>query len=509
MTTWRSLSPGILLACVLVSRLNGGQQDVRSIAYATRFGGADRDVVADLVADFRGNLYFTGSTNSPDFPLKNALQPSIGGAEGTSAAFVAKLGSTGALEFSTYFGGSGNDSGSSLAVDQTGAVYVTGRTSSANLPTTTGVVQPAAACPNQSAWCAYGFLLKLDSQGRLLMSTYLGFGTTVDVRVAVDGQGNIYLGGTASARFDVDGRVLPGGASNASLAFVAKLRADGTKYEYVTFLNASEPTYVEAIAVDANGHAYVAGRGDLSCSFRATPGAFTTTRGCLFVASLSAEDGSIAWLSRFGGTPDGADYSDTPPAYISDMAVDTGSHVYITGATSNLDFPTTPNAAERALHVRRPGAYVFDGFDAFLAKFTADGSALVYSTFLGGSSADAPERLTVDAAGAAHVVGVTDSDDMAGRSYSISRNRDQLFCCWDVFAATANDDGSAISALTVFGGSYSDMAAGIAIDHQGRVWIAGTTYSPDFPVTPDAIDGSPRTGIDGFLARLPGLSRFP
>jgi hypothetical protein len=152
---------------------------------------------------------------------------------------------------------------------------------------------------------------------------------------------------------------------------------------------------------------------------------------------------------------------------------------------------------------------VFDGFDAFLAKFTADGSALVYSTFLGGSSADAPERLTVDAAGAAHVVGVTDSDDMAGRSYSISRNRDQLFCCWDVFAATANDDGSAISALTVFGGSYSDMAAGIAIDHQGRVWIAGTTYSPDFPVTPDAIDGSPRTGIDGFLARLPGLSRFP
>jgi hypothetical protein len=509
MSSRRSLSPGILLACVLVSSVHGGRQDVRSVAYATRFGGVDRDIVADLVTDVSGNLYVTGSTKSPDFPLKNPLQQSIGGTDGTTAAFVAKVAPTGKLEYSTYFGGSEDEGGYSLDIDRNGAVYVTGSTRSANLPTTMGVAQPAAACPNQFRWCSDGFLLKLDAQGRLLLSTYLGFGHTTVPKVAVDGQGNIYLGGTARARLDLAGQVPPGAATGGHHAFVTKLRADGTKYEYITYLDAAEPTYVDAIAVDAGGRAYVAGHGDSNCSFKATPGAFSTVPGCLFVASLSPEDGSIQWLSRFGGTPDNADYSDVAPAYITDMTVDAGSHPYITGATSNRDFPTTPNAAQPTLHVRRPGAYVFDGFDAFLAKFTPDGSALVYATFVGGSSADSPDRLTVDAAGAAHLVGVTDSDDMAGRSYSISRNREQLFCCWDVFAATVNGDGSAISSLTVFGGSYSDMAAGIAIDRQRRVWIAGTTYSPDFPATPDAMDGAPRAGIDGFLARLPGPSRSP
>ena len=140
--------------------------------------------------------------------------------------------------------------------------------------------------------------------------------------------------------------------------------------------------------------------------------------------------------------------------------------MYITGATSNRDFPTTSNAAQTVLHIGGIGGSIYDGFDAFVTKLTADGSALSYSTFLGGSSGDFAGRLAVDAAGFAHVAGVSDSEDLAGRSYTISRDRRQLFCCWDAFAARMSADGSAFVDLNVFGGSFSDGAQGIAVSPQ-------------------------------------------
>jgi hypothetical protein len=122
---------------------------------------------------------------------------------------------------------------------------------------------------------------------------------------------------------------------------------------------------------------------------------------------------------------------------------------------------------------------------------------------IGGSSGDFASRLAVDAAGLVHVAGVSDSEDLAGRSYTVSRDRGQLFCCWDAFAARISADGSAFVDLHVFGGSFSDGAQGIAVSPQGLVWMAGYAFSPDLPTTPAAGDPTPREGSDGFVVKLP------
>ncbi len=184
------------------------------------------------------------------------------------------------------------------------------------------------------------------------------------------------------------------------------------------------------------------------------------------------------------------------------MRVDAQADVYIVGATSNPDYPTTSHAAQTALHSIRPGGFLYEAHDAFVTKLKADGTALSYSTFLGGSSSDSPSALAVDAAGLVHVVGVTESEDLAGRSYTISRAPGELFCCWDAFAVTLSVDGNAFRNVRVFGGNFSDGAAAIAVSPHGMIWIGGYTFSPDLPTTTGAMQLT-RGGADGVIARLP------
>ena len=204
-----------------------------SVRSSTQPGSAaaSTDMISDVVTDKEGNLYITATTRSADLPLKNPLQNAIGGDDGTSSAFVAKIDPTGEVLFSTYFGGSSHDSGYHIDVDQAGAVFVTGSTKSVNLPTTSGVIQPGPACPNELLWCSDGFLLKLSPTGRLLMATYLGFGNTDVPRLAVGADGGIFLGGTARSRLDDRGKVAPRSVSGGYHGFAAKLRADGTAYQ--------------------------------------------------------------------------------------------------------------------------------------------------------------------------------------------------------------------------------------------------------------------------------------
>jgi len=361
-------------------------------------------------------------------------------------------------------------------------------------------VQPRAACPNEFRWCADSFLLKLSSRGELLFATYLGFGNSEGVpRLAVT-DGAIYLAGTARARLDSKGNVEPGSVAGGYHAFVARLKADASAYEYVTYIESNGTGFVAALTVDAERHVYVAGGGQSGCAFKSTPGAFTTPHGCLFVAKLAGEDGSVDWLSRFGGT-DSGEVNEIPSTYITDLAIDARANVYITGATSSLDFPTTRNAAQPSLRSIRAGGFAYEAHDAFVTKLTADGTTLSYSTFLGGSSSDSPTQLALDPAGEVHVVGLTESEDLGGRTYTINRAPDELLCCWDAFAVTLAADGSAFRNVQVFGGSFSDGALAVTLSAQGAIWIGGYTFSPDFPAT-TGVTHSGRRDADGVIAKL-------
>jgi Beta-propeller repeat len=179
--------------------------------------------------------------------------------------------------------------------------------------------------------------------------------------------------------------------------------------------------------------------------------------------------------------------------------------VYMTGVTGSRNFPTTPGAAQRTLRLSGSGA-PYRNVDGFVAKLFADGSRLLYSTYLGGSDADYASSIAVDESGAVYVAGTTESADLAGRAYTISR-APALLCCWDTFAASVNEDGSAVTGLTVLGGSFSDLASAVALGTRRDAWLVGSTFSPEFPTTSDALDRTARENADGIVVRLPPIVR--
>jgi hypothetical protein len=191
-----------------------------ALVYSTYLGGSEDDRSSRIAVDTAGNAYVTGTTNSPDFPTKNPLQPAHGG--GFSDPFVTKLNAAGsALVYSTYLGGSGGEFGAAIAVDSDGNAYVTGQTSSPDFPIKN---------PLQSTLHGIdAFVTKLNAVGSALVySTYLGGNETafgdVASSVAVDAAGNAYVTGfTESPDFPTQNPLQPAYAGGFSDAFVAKI----------------------------------------------------------------------------------------------------------------------------------------------------------------------------------------------------------------------------------------------------------------------------------------------
>lgn len=375
---------------------------VLTLVYATYLGGSGSEHVSDfdpkIAVDASGHAYVAGGTNSWDFPTTlGAFQTNKGNPSGWMTAYVTKLNATGtALEYSTYLGGSNVDNRSfGIAVDADGSAYVTGLTDSFDFPTTPGAFQNAR--PN-SIYRECAFVTKLSPDGTALeYSTYLGgWEMSLGFAIAVDSGGHAYVTGDSGIGFPVT----PGAfltTFEAYSAFVAKLNPSGTALVYGTYLGGGTggwggPPYNNrlGIALDAAGNAYVTGM--TGGGVITTAGAYQTAHGGgtydAFVSKLNA-DGSALLYSTFlgaGGDDRGRD-----------IAVDAQGHAYVTGDSSHAaGFPTTP------------GAYntTFPGYNtSFVTKLSVDGSALVYSTYLGATYEG--RGIAVDAAGNANVVGTT------------------------------------------------------------------------------------------------------
>ena len=362
-----------------------------ALVYSTYLGGSADDAGVGIAVDAAGNAYVTGSTASANFPTTaGAFQTTLGGGGVGFDAFVTKLNSTGsALLYSTYLGGSNNDdSGVGIAVDGAGNAYVTGSAFSTDFPTTPGAFQSSFGGVRDA------FVTKLNPTGSTLVySTYLG-GTGDDggVSIAVDTAGSAYVSGFAQAGFPTTTAAFqPGFGGGPYDAFVTKLGSTGSALVYSTYLGGSGDDEVfGGLAVDASGNAYVTGF-TTSANFPTTPGAFQTTFGG--AGPLGFGDAFVTKLNSTGSMPVFSTYlGGSGDDFGAGIAVDGNGNAYIAGSTASTNFPTTPGAFQTTFG----GSGPLGLGDAFVTKLNPTGSALIYSTYLGGSGDDFATRIAVD-----------------------------------------------------------------------------------------------------------------
>ncbi len=360
------------------------------------------------------------------------------------------------LSYSTYLGGGAFDSAGGVAVDGAGNAYVAGATYSANYPTR-NPLQPVIGESGDA------FITKLNPAGTsMVYSTYLGgSGRDFGVGVAVDGTGAAYVVGlTDSIDFPTRNPIQAANGGGFD-AFVAKLNPSGSALAYSTYIGG---TYID----DHPGGIAVTGAGE-ACITGWTTGVGFPTRNAIqgpagqndvFVTKLDAAGSGYLFSTYFGGAR-----TDLGRA----IALDPAGNIYVTGKTESSDLPT-PNGFQRTI-----GA---DLRDAFVAKLTPTGSALVYGTYLGGSRNEDGTGIAVDAGGNAYAVGVTNSLDFPTQNPLQATPSDS----GEIYITKLDPGGSTLLYSTYLGGSEFDECYGVAVDTAGNLYVSGDTASPDFPV---------------------------
>jgi hypothetical protein len=472
------------------------------LTYSTYLGGSDTDVPSGIAVDSLGSAYVVGSTFSTDFPTTSGtFQGTIKGTEDT---FITKLSPDGkSLIYSTYLGGSGADTGGGIAVDSTGNAYITGQTSSNDFPTTLGAFQ---TMPKGSV--ATAFVAKLAPDGKsLVYSTCLGGsginGADVGNGIAVDSIGSAYVtGSTGSLDFPTTTGAFRTTSGGGFDAFVTKLAPDGKSLVYSTYLGGSGDDMGTSIALDSGLSAYVTGS-TLSTNFTTTAGAFQLAlKGTVnaFVSKLAPDGKSLVYSTFLGGT--GINNGE----FGGGIAVDSTFNAYVTGGTGSTDFPTM-NAFQ--------GTYGGGPSDMFLTKLNPGGTALLYSTYLGGFANDAGLAIALGSGGNAFVTGRGDSGNFP------IVNAVQPVCggCQhagpDAFVARLDTTQSGVNSLvysSFLGGTAQEFGTGVAVDGLGAAYVAGITSS-GFPITPGTLQVSPTPGgsTEGFVVKIgpnsaPGFS---
>ena len=492
------------------------------LSYASYAGGGNYDAGAAIAVGPDGSAFVAGATTSLNFPTQNPLQP--GSADATPLgvdAFVMKIDPSGTdVIYSTYVGGSDVDLAMGIAVDSAGNAYVTGSTRSADLPIVGavqtalvgagGIQAPSSLRPDPSIkdairqragvhprnlW-AWNYFYERLTGGRapdpfqLVPSKPGGGQWTIEevktYRLGLDEWWDLVTR-PPGARL---GDTLP--ELGARSAFVMKLNPTGSALTYSTYLGGSGDDRATSIDIDAEGNVYVAGATS-SLDFP-VKNAIQESHGGgepfypfdAFVAKLNAAGTEIVYATYLGGSEfDGA----------RGVAVDDTGNAYLAGATDSPDFPTTPGAFQP------DGPEVDENYEAFVVKLDADGSALLYSTLLGGESDDWGFSLAVDNEGNAHVTGITGSTDFPLlNAIQPGFGSDDLLG-FDAFVTKLNADGSELLYSTYLGGAGIEIGYGIAVDSDGNTYVVGETDSTDFP-TMGALQAANAGLSDGFVVKL-------
>ena len=477
-----AVEAGFLLQSGVISFEVGSYDTARPLRidpvleFSTYLGASGFDTAYAVGRDSAGNVYTTGETASFDFPGSGGGV----GMRSNRAVFVTKLSANGSqVLFTTILASTGNDSGRGLALDGAGNIWITGIAGASNFPTTTNALNRASN-GGQDA-----FVAKLDSSGRLSYATYLGgSGTDAAMGIAVDTSGIYVTGYTASTNFPVTPGV-PQGTFQGGFydVFLLKLDPTGTTLAYSTYLGGTGSDTAAAISVDAKGDACIAGQ--TTSPSLPTHNAIQSSYGGNGDILLSClNPGGTAWnfLTYLGGSG---------PDMANAIALDTAGNIYLTGATYSPNFPVSSNAYQTTSR---------GGYDAFAMKLNATGTAIVFSTLLGGTASDAGTAIAVASSGTIWIVGYTASADFPTTVLP------KFGGYFDGFVAQLSSDGASVALASYLGGSGEDRCLAVALSAAGEPIIVGMTGSIDFPTTSGVVQSAPPAPYNAFvsLLKLPG-----
>lgn len=423
----------------------------------------------------------------------NRVQFELGGYDPSRTLVIDPI-----LAYSTFVGGfpGFEDNGAGLVVDDAGNVFVAGHTSAANYPL-------ANATQGSLAGDQDVVISKLDPSGStLLFSTFFG-GSKVErcEGIALDENGRVYVvGETLSADLPVQ-NAFQGVFGGIVDGFVARLDAGGSSLEFSSYLGGFGVDRAHGISVQSPTAVFVTGNTEAT-DFPITAGAFQTaldTGRDAFVAKIDSDAGSLVYSTYLGG---GVAFG---PSWDSgwDVAHDAAGRAVVFGQTESGDFPVTGTALQSTL------AGASGDEDFFVTVLDPTGSALEYSTFLGGSAHEGSQSedsdVDVDAAGRVFIGAATRSSDYPTTAGSHSPAapgagpEHGVICCIDPSVAGA----AGLVFSTYLGGNLSSSVNEILLDADGSMWAAGHTVATDFP-TEAPIQADHAFQADGFVTRLSG-----
>lgn len=380
-------------------------QDVSApvIDFSTYLGGLGSEGGSAVVTDASGDIYVLGGTNSADLPGTRGRTVY----RGSSDVFVAKLsGTSGALLYATYLGGSGFDTPGGLAVDSQGHAYVTGQTKSVDFPVTPGALDRTCGTDGRCNPFTYiddweqtitdtrpdAFVARVDAAGELVAATYLG-GSHADSSGGLTlGRGELHIAGTTASRDFPTARPLQATLSGDSDAFVLSLDFDLQSIGFSTYWGGNRYDGASAVAWHPAGYLAVAGT-TRSADFPLKGALFSraTDGDDAFVLKLTSDGTQVVFSTRLG---------DTGTERAGGVAMDEQQQVIVAGETTSTDFP-----------LQRSTRLLSGSRDAFVTKLSADGAMLVYSRLIGGTGYEFLEAVSVDRSGNAYVTGQTSSAD--------------------------------------------------------------------------------------------------
>jgi hypothetical protein len=435
-----------------------------TLKYSTLIGGIENDHPHNVITDRDGNAVITGSTYSIDFPSTTGVFDNT--YNSARDIFVCKLNAHGSnLIFSTFIGGNSSES-AVCTLDDSENLYLAGGTSSADFPITIGAFDQVLNGTTD------GFLMKLNNTGSsLIYSTYIG-GTSTDGcggKIILDKNNNaIVMGYTYSIDFPTTKGANDTTYNGNGDMVIFKFDFNNSKLIFSTFVGGNDREDQLSMAIDFQENIYISGHTQ-SFDFPTTPGAYDRTNNMtdIFISKLDQNCSKIVYSTFIGGTLS-ADFS-------WDIVVDNFGNAVITGLTYSSDFPTTPGAYDTSFNF---------GYDCFILKLNHNGTKLVFSTFIGGSTGcESGKGISIDSNGNIYVTGWTWSSDFPTTSDAFDQTYNGGLGYGDTFLLQLDHNGSKLKYSTYFGGTGGEFPDDLILDSFGNAYITGYTRSDDFPQT--------------------------
>ena len=444
------------------------------LTWGTYYGGSSDDYSEGVTLDASGNIYMCGYTASTNnIATVGSQQATIGGGYD---GFIAKFNSAGVRQWATYYGGTNDDYLFSVACDQQGNVFASGRTLSAS-----GIATPTA---HQTTM--YGisdaFLLKLSDVGQLQWCTYYGgFSNEFGYAVACDGNNNVYLCGATSS----GNNIATTGTHQAFQfggyqAFLVKFDNAGAR-QWGTYFGGTSDDYGYGMCIDGGNNIYICGRAT-SSDYISSAGAYQTTfaggANDGFLAKFNSADGTTSWSTYYGDAGDDQAFA---------LACN-GTSVYLAGQTDGT--------ATIATALSHQDTYGGGAADAFLVKFDNTG-ARQWATYYGGSADDYAKGLNCDGSGNIYMTGYTNSSGniASASTYQATPGGGQDAFLVKFTSAGTRDWG------TYYGGTGDDYGYSVT-SVLDAIYVCGYTGSSAAIATNAAHQTALSSDPDGFLAKF-------